>query len=126
MQPYSAVIFYVCCLFFCQGESYGSKRELILLTSNDTSGAAEQFVFVMKTLGRAHVVGEVTSGVCHPPQTYHVDGTDLYLTMPTLRSSSPDGRSLEGVGVVPHIEVLAATALETAKEILKSTLHGRS
>ncbi|XP_032868609.1 retinol-binding protein 3 [Amblyraja radiata] len=108
------------------GESYGSKRELILLTSNVTSGAAEQFVFVMKTLGRARVVGEVTSGVCHPPQTYHVDGTDLYLTMPTLRSSSTDGRSLEGVGVVPHIEVLAATALETAKEILKSTLHGRS
>ncbi|XP_072881394.1 retinol-binding protein 3 [Hemitrygon akajei] len=108
------------------GERYGSKRELIVLTSNVTSGTAEQFAFVMKRVGRALIVGELTSGGCHPPQTYHVDDTDLYLTMPTVRSSSPGGTSWEGAGVAPHIDVPAATALETAKEILRSHLHGRT
>ncbi|XP_062926770.1 retinol-binding protein 3 [Mobula hypostoma] len=108
------------------GERYGSNRELIVLTSNVTSGAAEQFAFVMKRVGRALIVGELTSGGCHPPQTYHVDDTDLYLTMPTIRSSSLGGTSWEGAGVAPHINVPAATALETAKEILRSHLHGRT
>ncbi|XP_067828471.1 retinol-binding protein 3 [Heptranchias perlo] len=108
------------------GERYGSERELILLTSNVTSGAAEEFVFVMKRLGRALVVGEVTSGGCHPPQTYHVADTNLYLNIPTVRSSSLEGASWEGAGIAPNVEVSAGTALEKAKEIMRSHLHGLS
>lgn len=77
----------------------------------------------MKRLGRALVIGEVTSGGSQPPQTYHVDDTNLYITIPTARSvGAADGSSWEGVGVVPDVAVPAEGALARAQEMLQHTL----
>lgn len=100
------------------GRRYGSKKSLLVLTSGVTAGAAEEFVFIMKRLGRAMIIGEPTRGGCHPPETFRVGESDIFLSMPITHSDTTQGPSWEGAGIAPHIPVPADAALDTAKDIL--------
>lgn len=107
------------------GVRYGSKKSLIILTSGATAGAAEEFVYIMKKLGRAMIVGETTAGATHPPQTFRVSETDIFLSIPTIHSDAAAGVAWEGTGITPHIPVSAEAALGTAKGILNKHIAGQ-
>ncbi|XP_035262319.1 retinol-binding protein 3 isoform X1 [Anguilla anguilla] len=107
------------------GPRYGLKKSLIILTSEVTSGAAEEFVYIMKKVGRAMIVGEVTNGGSHPPEKFRVGKTDVFLSIPVIHSDTAQGPAWEGAGISPHIPVPADSALDKAKEILSTHLAGR-
>ncbi|CAN9508910.1 unnamed protein product [Ophioblennius macclurei] len=107
------------------GTRYGSKKSLIILTSRATAGAAEEFVYIMKKLGRAMIVGETTAGTSHPPKTFRVGETDVFLSIPTVHSDTTVGPAWEGAGIAPHIPTAAEAALETAKGIFNKHFAGQ-
>ncbi|KAK2820885.1 hypothetical protein Q5P01_023844 [Channa striata] len=107
------------------GTRYGSKKSLIILTSGATAGAAEEFVYIMKKLGRAMIIGETTAGGSHPTTTFHVGETDVFLSIPTVHSDTAAGPAWEGAGIAPHIPVSADAALETAKGIFNKHFGGQ-
>ncbi|XP_016383191.1 retinol-binding protein 3-like [Sinocyclocheilus rhinocerous] len=107
------------------GRRYGSKKSVIVLTSGATAGAAEEFVFIMKRLGRAMIIGETTHGGCHPPETFSVGESDIFLSIPISHSDTAQGPSWEGAGIAPHIPVPADAALDTAKGILNKHFSGQ-
>ncbi|XP_068439739.1 retinol-binding protein 3 [Clinocottus analis] len=107
------------------GARYGSKKSLIMLTSRATAGAAEEFVYIMKRLGRAMIVGETTAGTSHPPKTFSVGETDVFLSIPTVHSDTAAGPAWEGAGIAPHIPVPADAALDTAKGIFNKHIAGQ-
>uniref|UniRef100_A0A8C7GUV8 Retinol binding protein 3 n=1 Tax=Oncorhynchus kisutch TaxID=8019 RepID=A0A8C7GUV8_ONCKI len=106
------------------GARYGTKKSLIILTSGATAGAAEEFVYIMKKHGRAMIVGETTNGASHPPETFRVGESEVFLSIPTTHSDTTQGPAWEGAGVAPHIPVPADAALDTAKGILNKHFAG--
>lgn len=105
------------------GARYGATKSLLILTSGQTAGAAEEFVYIMKKLGRAMIVGETTAGTSHPAETFRVGESDIFLTIPTVHSDTTQGPAWEGAGIAAHIPVPADQALDTAKGILNKH-HG--
>lgn len=105
------------------GSRYGSKKSLLILTSRATAGAAEEFVYIMKKLGRALIVGETTSGSSHPPRTFPIGDTGVLLSIPTVHSDTAGGPAWEGAGIAPHIPAPAGDALEAAEGILSKQLR---
>lgn len=95
-----------------------TTADVYVLTSGSTFSAAEEFSYNLQNLERATLIGETTGGGAHPGGNQRVNDRFM-IWLPTGRAISPiTNTNWEGVGVVPHIKVPAADALDTA--ILKA------
>ena len=87
-----------------------ADKPVFILTSSHTFSGGEHFSYDLKTLQRATIVGETTSGASHGP------------------GPPPDGSTIpvwEGHGVEPNVKVKASDALATAERLALSALGRR-
>ena len=92
------------------------KTPVYVLTSSGTFSGGEEFVYDLKNLKRATIVGETTGGGAHPTGPHRVDDHFL-IAVPGGRPINPVTKTdWEGTGVVPDVKVAADKALETAIE----------
>uniref|UniRef100_A0A3P8ZKB6 Tail specific protease domain-containing protein n=1 Tax=Esox lucius TaxID=8010 RepID=A0A3P8ZKB6_ESOLU len=103
------------------GERYGKQKDLIILTSKRTLGAAEAVAYTLKNLKRAIIVGERSAGGSVKVQKIRIEDSGFYITVPVARSVNPiTGQSWEvSGGVVPDAIVLAEEAVDHAHEIIE-------
>ena len=101
------------------GKRYGRKKDVIILTSKRTMGAAEAVAYTLKNLKRAITVGERSAGGSVKVQKIRIPQSEFYITVPVARSVSPiTGHSWEVSGVSPTVNVIAKEAVAKAKSLL--------
>ncbi|HUR14579.1 MAG TPA: S41 family peptidase [Mycobacteriales bacterium] len=95
---------------------------LVVLVDGSTASAAEVVAGALQDRGRAVVVGSRTFGKGTVQEPHRLaDGSSLALTV--ARYTLPSGRSVEGVGIEPDIQVVdGAAALHRAVEVLSGLL----
>ena len=93
-------------------------KPLYLLTSPRTQSAAEYFVYNLKMLKRATIVGETTAGAQHSGRFYQLNdhfGIGIQATPP------PDNpfpiKGWEGIGVEPDVKITNGDALDAARNL---------
>lgn len=90
---------------------------LVVLVDGGTASAAEVVAGALQDRGRAVLVGARTFGKGSVQEPHALtDGSALALTVATYQL--PSGRSVEGVGLEPDIEVLPEAAEARALEVL--------
>ncbi|CAN9508911.1 unnamed protein product [Ophioblennius macclurei] len=99
------------------GPTYGSTRGIYVLTSYDTASVGEEFAYLMQSLHRGTVIGEITSGNLMHSKTLRVEGTRIAVTVPFINFIDNNGEFWLGGGVVPDAIVLAEEAQEHVREI---------
>ena len=102
-------------------EAHGNTTiPLVVLVDGGTASAAEVVTGALQDRGRAVVVGSRTFGKGTVQEPKHLsDGSSLALTV--ARYALPSGRSVDGVGLEPDIEVVSndsRVALRRAMEVL--------
>ncbi|KAK9965015.1 hypothetical protein ABG768_004129 [Culter alburnus] len=100
------------------GPSYGSRKGIYVLTSYYTAEAGEEFAYLMQSLQRGTVIGEITSGTLLHSKTFQVEETSLAINVPIMNFIDIHGECWLGGGVVPDAIVLAEDAVERAHEII--------
>uniref|UniRef100_A0A8C1CB66 Retinol binding protein 3 n=2 Tax=Cyprinus carpio TaxID=7962 RepID=A0A8C1CB66_CYPCA len=101
------------------GERYGKRKELIVLISKRTTGAAEAVAYILKHLKRAIIVGERSAGGSVKVEKLRVGDSGFYITVPVARSVNPiTGQSWEVTGVSPSVTVNSKEGIAKAKSLI--------
>lgn len=77
---------------------------VVILVDELSASSSEEFAGSLQSLGRATIVGSQTPGRCLVANLAPLPGGGV-LSYPYGQSQTPDGRVLEGNGVVPDVEV---------------------
>lgn len=102
-----------------RAKKYGGKKDVVVLISRRTAGAAEAVAYTLKHLRRAIVVGERSAGAPVKAQKFRIAGSDFYVTVPVARFLSPiTGKSWEVSGVSPTVNVATRETLAKAQAFL--------
>ncbi|MEO6203859.1 MAG: S41 family peptidase [Mycobacteriales bacterium] len=98
-----------------------TRTPLVVLVDGGTASAAEVVAGALQDRGRAVIVGSRTFGKGTVQEPHALpDGSDLALTVATY--ALPSGRSVEGVGLEPDIDVEGNVAVARAVEVLSGLL----
>lgn len=100
-----------------KGHTYGSRRGVYVLTSYNTASVGEELAYLIQSLHRGTVIGEITSGNLMHSKTYEIEGTDIAITVPVINFLDNNGEYWLGGGVVPDAIVFAEEAVEHVHEI---------
>ncbi|MBE9078669.1 S41 family peptidase [Romeria aff. gracilis LEGE 07310] len=110
---------------YLPGQRY--DQPVYVLIGAETGSAAEEFVYNLKQLSRATLVGETTAGCANPGRGYRLHD-HFWMFIPTGQAISRlTGESWEGSGILPDFKVPAELAPQTAqllafKRLLESDL----
>jgi C-terminal processing protease CtpA/Prc len=104
------------------GKKLGEDVPVYILTSSKTFSAAEGFVYSLKHHQRALVVGERTGRGAHPMIWTQLP-YNFMLCIPFARIIHPKTKTdWEKNGVIPHQEISAGQALESAVQLINKKL----
>lgn len=94
-----------------------AHKPVFVLTSSHTFSGAEHFAWNLKTLKRATLIGETTSGASHAQP-----GAQSGAQPNPIALSAPKP-AWEGTGVAPDIRVKAAEALRVAESLAQAAIR---
>ena len=93
------------------------KGQIYLLTDKGTGSACEPFVYELKKLPNATVVGEKTAGAMLSGARFAIN--DQYnLFLPIADFMTADGNRIDKVGVIPDVERKSSEALDYVLNVL--------
>jgi hypothetical protein len=101
--------------------------DLYVLTSSRTFSAAEEFIYDLKNLNRATLVGETTGGGGHMVTLERNDELKIEFTIPFNRAINPySGDNWEAKGIEPHVKCQAEEALGKAYVLALGKIHEKT
>src|SRR5262245_8578827 len=103
-----------------------ADKPVYVLTSSRTQSAAEYFVYNLKVLKRATIVGETTAGHQHSGAFHRIDDHFGMGIQEALSADNPyPVKGWEIIGIEPDVKVSAAEAFEVARKAIESRARHR-